>query len=300
MGQEKDEGWDMVYLENEKLKVAIQEKGAELTSIVKKETQTEYLWNADPVYWKRHAPVLFPIVGAVKGDSYRYDGKEYKIEKHGFARDMEFTVVNAADTEAWFRLDATEETKKKFPFAFRLEIGYKLCDDQIETIWKVSNQDDKQMYFSIGGHPAFLCPLANKGKQSDYYLKFDTKKDLQFALIDPEGLVISEDNILKNENGYVPITENMFDNDALIIEKNQAHQVSLCDPQKQPYLTVTFDAPLFGVWSPDKKQAPFVCIEPWYGRCDKKSFTGTLEEREYGNSLCPGEVFEKQFSVRIH
>ena len=86
----------------------------------------------------------------------------------------------------------------------------------------------------------------------------------------------------------------------ILIEKNQSHQVSLCDPQKQPYLTVTFDAPLFGVWSPDKKQAPFVCIEPWYGRCDKKSFTGTLEEREYGNSLCPGDVFEKQFGVRIH
>lgn len=145
-----------------------------------------------------------------------------------------------------------------------------------------------------------MCPLANKGKQSDYYLRFNTEKDLQFSLIDPEGLVISEDNILKNENGYVPIAENMFDNDALIIEKNQAHQVSLCDPNKQPYLTVTFDAPLFGVWSPDKKHAPFVCIEPWYGRCDKKSFNGTLEEREYSNSLLPGEVFEKKFSVRIY
>lgn len=290
----------MVYLENEKLKVAIQEKGAELTSIVKKETGTEYLWNADPAYWKRHAPVLFPVVGAVKGDTYRYAGKEYKIEKHGFARDMEFTVVNADESEAWFWLDATEETKKKFPFAFRLEIGYRLCGDQVETIWKVCNRDEKTMYFSIGGHPAFLCPLNQQGKQSDYYLQFDTKKDLQFSLIDPDGLVISEDNILNNENGYVPITEHMFDNDALIIEKNQAHQVSLCDPQKQPYLTVTFDAPLFGVWSPDKKQAPFVCIEPWYGRCDKKSFHGTLEEREYGNSLLPGAVFEKKFSVRIY
>ena len=115
---------------------------------------------------ERHAPVLFPRQGRVKGDSYRYDGKEYKIEKHGFARDMEFTVVNAADTEAWFRLGCYGRDKKKFPFAFRLEIGYKLCDDR--TIWKVSNQDNKQMYFSIGGHPAFLCPLANKGKQSDY------------------------------------------------------------------------------------------------------------------------------------
>ena len=260
---------DMVYLENDKLKVTIQEKGAELTSIVKKETQTEYLWNADPAYWKRHAPVLFPIVGAVKGDSYRYEGKEYKIEKHGFARDMEFTVVKTDDMEAWFRLDATEETKKKFPFEFRLEIGYRLCDDQVETIWKVSNQDKKQMHFSIGGHPAFMCPLANKGKQSDYYLQFNTEKDLQFSLIDPDGLVISEDNILKNENGYVPIAENMFDNDALILADQGIHQAALCNASGEAYLTIEMDAPLFGVWRPADPGAPFVCIEPWYGRSDR-------------------------------
>ena len=212
---------------------------------------------------------------------------------------MEFTVVNADDIEVWLRLDATEETKKKFPFAFRLEIGYRLCDDQVETIWKVSNQDKKQMHFSIGGHPAFLCPLANKGKQSDYYLRFNTEKDLQFSLIDPEGLVISEDNILKNENGYVPIAENMFDNDALIIEKNQAHQVSLCDPNKQPYLTITFDAPLFGVWSPDKKHATFVCIEPWYGRSDREDFDHILENREWGNELEPGDIFEKDYKILV-
>ena len=201
--------------------------------------------------------------------------------------------------EAWFRLDATEETKKKFPFEFRLEIGYRLCDDQVETIWKVSNQDKKQMHFSIGGHPAFMCPLANKGKQSDYYLQFNTEKDLQFSLIDPDGLVISEDNILKNENGYVPITENMFDNDALIIEKNQAHQVSLCDPHKQPYLTVTFDAPLFGVWSPDKKHAPFVCIEPWYGRCDSEVFDGELKDRDWENTLEAGEEFAVSYKITV-
>lgn len=290
----------MVSLENEYLKVMVKEAGAELTSIIKKETQEEYLWNADPEYWKRHAPVLFPVVGAMKEDTYRYDGKEYHIEKHGFARDMDFAISSVNNTEVWFRLDATDETRKKFPFEFRLEIGYRLIKNQVETIWKVSNRDQNKMFFSIGGHPAFLCPLGNQGKQSEYYLKFDTTKDLRYSLIDPDGLVINEDNILKNEESYVPITEEMFDRDALIIEKNQAHQVSLCDPQKNPYLTVTFDAPLFGIWSPDKKKAPFICIEPWYGRCDKKTFDGTLQEREYGNTLLPGEKFEKSFIIQIH
>lgn len=290
----------MVSLENEYLKVTVKEAGAELTSIIKKETQEEYLWNADPEYWKRHAPVLFPVVGAMKEDTYRYDGKEYHIEKHGFARDMDFAISSVNNTEVWFRLDATDETRKKFPFEFRLEIGYRLIKNQVETIWKVSNRDQNKMFFSIGGHPAFLCPLGNQRKQSEYYLKFDTTKDLRYSLIDPDGLVINEDNILKNEESYVPITEEMFDRDALIIEKNQAHQVSLCDPQKNPYLTVTFDAPLFGIWSPDKKKAPFICIEPWYGRCDKKTFDGTLQEREYGNTLLPGEKFEKSFIIQIH
>ena len=193
----------MKTISNKQLTIQVSPHGAELCSIVA--NGKEYLWQADPAFWKRHSPVLFPIVGSVWENEYRNEGIPYTLTQHGFARDMEFTVVNADDIEVWLRLDATEETKKKFPFAFRLEIGYRLCDDQVETIWKVSNQDKKQMHFSIGGHPAFLCPLANKGKQSDYYLRFNTEKDLQFSLIDPEGLVISEDNILKNENGYVPI-----------------------------------------------------------------------------------------------
>ncbi len=287
-----------IKLENQKIEVVINRFGAELSSIFNKDTKTEYVWNADEKYWKRHAPVLFPIVGSLKNKEYIYDGSKYPMGQHGFARDMEFEVISADESEAWFGLKYNEETLKKYPFQFYLQIGYKLVNNELKVTWKVVNEDDKKMYFSIGGHPAFLCPIASCGKQSDYSIKFDTKNNLKYSLLSADGLVEKENLVLENHDGYVKVTDNMFDNDALIIEGNQAHQVSLVKPDGKEYLTVTFDAPLFGLWSPAKKNAPFICIEPWYGRCDKETFAGTLEEREYGNVLMPNEVFEKSYTIK--
>ena len=291
-----------VVLENEVLKVTINSFGAELASIWGKATDTEYLWNADAKFWKRSAPVLFPFVGSVKNKEYRYEGKTYSMGQHGFARDMEFDVDVQTATEAWFSLKSDEETKAKYPFTFILKIGYQLEGKELKVIWQVENPDTKQLYFSIGGHPAFMCPIDEKGKQSEYYFKFDTDRDLRYGLIanDGQGLLGEEEGILPvTQDGYVQITEHTFDRDALIVENRQASVVSLCTPDKKPYLTVKFDAPLFGLWSPTGKGAPFICIEPWYGRCDRTSFDGSLEQREYGNTLPAGEVFRKEYTITI-
>lgn len=288
-----------IKLENQKLTITINDFGAELSSILNNRSKTEYMWNGDERFWKRNAPVLFPVVGSLKNKEYWYEGKSYFMGQHGFARDMEFEVVKVFETEAWFRLRYNEETLEKYPFKFCLDIGYVLSDNVIKVIWRVINEDDKEMYFSIGGHPAFMCPLTGEGKQSDYSLAFDTNQDLIYSLLSTNGLVEQENLVLKNMNGICRITENMFDRDALIIEGNQAHKVSLVNPEGKNFLTVEFDAPLFGLWSPAKKNAPFVCIEPWYGRCDKESFSGTLEDREYGNRLMPKEIFEKSYLIRI-
>ena len=153
------------------------------------------------------------------------------------------------------------------------------------------------MYFSIGGHPAFMCPVDGNGKQTDYYLLFDKKEDLTYCKLSTNGLIESEGHILATNGGVLPITEHLFDEDALVIEGRQAKEVALAGPDQKPYLTVKFDAPLFGLWSPAKKQAPFVCIEPWYGRCDKESFDGTLADREYGNTLQLGATFETAYTI---
>ncbi len=288
-----------VILENDKLRVAVNYFGAELASMVKKATGEEYIWNADEKFWKRSAPVLFPFVGSLKNKEYRYDGKCYSMGQHGFARDMEFALVSQTMDEAWFSLTADEETYQKYPFTFTLEIGYKLTDSDLQVTWRVVNEDDKTMYFSIGGHPAFMCPVAGKGEQTDYYIAFDTSKDLTYSKLSENGLVYKKDNVLATNGGMMKIDAHLFDEDALVVEGGQAHRVSLCDGDQKPYLTVKFDAPLFGLWSPAKKNAPFVCIEPWYGRCDAEDFTGTLQEREYGQHLEPQETFEVSYTIEV-
>ena len=286
-------------LENEVLKVTINHFGAELSSIVKKENNAEYMWNADEKYWKRSAPVLFPFVGSLKNKEFLYEGRAYPMGQHGFARDMEFSLVSNDGKQAWFSLSSDETTYEKYPFAFTLEIGYLLTGNTLKVIWKVVNEDEKTMYFSIGGHPAFMCPLNGEGKQTDYFITFDTDKDLTYSKLSENGLVCKKDNVLATNRGNMQVEEHLFEEDALVIEGDQAHRVSLCKPDGRVYLTVSFDAPLFGLWSPARKGAPFICIEPWYGRCDSEEFTSTLEEREYGHCLNAHENFEAAYDIIV-
>lgn len=214
---------------------------------------------------------------------------------------MEFAVDVQTATEVWFSLHSNEETKAKYPLEFILKIGYELEGKDLKVIWQVENPDTKTLYFSIGGHPAFMCPVNGKGKQSEYYFKFDADKDLTYGLVadDGRGLMGQQKDVLPVRNGYAQITEHLFDRDALIVENRQASVVSLCTSDKKPYLTVSFDAPLFGLWSPAGKGAPFICIEPWYGRCDRTTFDGSLEQREYGNILQTGGVFHKEYIITV-
>lgn len=289
------------YLENEWLKVGVRGKSAELTSIVKKETNGEYLWCGDGKYWGWTSPILFPFVGKVRDGKYSYEGQTYEMNQHGFARDQEFTLVSQTDTQIWFALESTKEMKERYPFDFRLEIGYLLEKNRVQVCWKVKNTDCRTIYFSIGAHPAFMCPLEGKGKQTDYYMGFETKeKELFFRLIDGKsGLISPKEYPLELDEGLHKIEKDRFDKDALVIEHGQTGKMFLAGPDKVPYVTVDFDAPLFGIWSPAGKDAPFICIEPWYGRSDSTEFFGTLEEREYENQAEPGEVFERSYTITI-
>lgn len=287
------------HLKNEQIEISVDTLGAELRSLKKVATGTEYMWDARPEYWKRTSPVLFPIVGSLKNGSYRYDGKEYPMSQHGFARDMEFALRRQTQEGLLFVLNATEETRAKYPFDFELEIGYRLKENNLVVSWKVLNCGSKEMYFSIGGHPAFLCPIDNNGVQTDYQLAFDTENKIIASIIGNGGTLSARTKEYVLKDGKMDLTADLFDEDALIIENDQAHKVSLCDWKGQPYLTVSFDAPLFGLWSPAKKSAPFVCIEPWYGRCDRETFAGELSEREYGNTLAPSAEFSTEYTITI-
>lgn len=286
-------------LSNGTIKIAVDSFGAELKSLRRCLDGKEYMWNADPAYWKRTSPVLFPIVGSLKGQQYIYEGKTYAMSQHGFARDMEFTLTAQDEKSLWFELRDSKESRERYPFPFLLRIGYVLSGSGVQIHWQVENTGNDVLYFSIGGHPAFLCPIDENAKQSDYLIGFDTDQALVSTVIGRDGLASERKKTYETENGILPIDEHLFDEDALIIEHDQAHRVSLMTKEKKPYLTVSFDAPLFGIWSPPHKNAPFICIEPWYGRCDAENFQGTLAEREWGNMLAAGERFESVYTVEV-
>ena len=287
-------------LQNEQLKIEIDSFGAELKAVTRISDGRQYLWYADAKYWGRTSPVLFPFVGVPKNKEYCYAGKTYPMGQHGFARDMEFTLESQEKNRIWFCLSSTEETLEKYPFAFRLHIGYELSGNEIKVLWKVENTDTKNMYFSIGAHPAFLCPVNGEEDKIGYGLQFGGLTDgIHHHGNTPDGLAVMDDEVLPLNNGKVTFTSGFFDKCTYMVEGKQTGEVSLLDKEGKPYVTVFFDTPLFAVWSPEGKNAPFVCIEPWYGRCDAIDFNGSLEDREYENKLAGGEMFAAEYRMRF-
>lgn len=289
----------MKTLSNEQLTLQIQEAGAELSSIVVNASGKEYLWQADPAFWKRHSPVLFPIVGAVWENTYRYKEQIYPLSQHGFARDRMFSQVIDTPSEIRFHLSSDEETLQVYPFPFELEIGYRLQRNCIEVMWSVKNTGSEPMYFQIGAHPAFYYPNYRVDSPGRGYFSFDRTEGLTYILIGENGCVSNQSYPLKLEDGFLPIDVHTFDKDALIFEGSQLRKVTLYDMDHRPYLSLHFTAPVVGLWSPPAKNAPFVCIEPWYGRCDQVHYTGTFEQKDWMQFLLPGKVFETSYTIEI-
>lgn len=290
----------MRKIENEFLRVEIAEAGAELTSVYDKTNGTEVLWEADGAYWKRHAPVLFPNVGKTYKNTMLINGVQYPTSQHGFARDMEFECVSEGETSASFLLKSTEETKKRYPFDFELIISYELTEKKIRVKWEVKNPSEETIYFTIGGHPAFRFAGKGEGK-TDYILKFPGKETLEYVLIDPAEEAPHPEKIhqLTLEEECYPVTEELFENDALIFDGGQIEEVWLCHKDGTPYVGLKGSGfPNFGIWS--VAGAPFVCLEPWMGRCDNVGFADEISEKPNMNKLAAGEIFEKDYEIIVH
>lgn len=284
-------------LENERLCVEITELGAEVTRIYDKEKKTELLWDGDPAYWKRHSPVLFPNVGKAYRNTVRIGGVQYPASQHGFARDNMFRCICERADAASFLFVSGEETKEVYPFDFELVITYTLKGDSLEVKWEVHNTGNETMYFTIGGHPAFRFAEEN-GKKSDYLLKFPGKESLDYILVDlAEGAADPRKAYrLDLKDGFCPVTEEMFENDALIFDGGQFDEVWLCHKDGIPYVGIKCAGfSNFGIWS--VKDAPFVCLEPWMGRCDDVGFDKELSEKPDINRTEPGEKFEQKYVI---
>lgn len=290
----------MHTLKNDFLTVEVSGHGAELTSIRK--GSTEYLWQADPAFWGRHSPVLFPIVGSVWEKRYRVEGKEYELGQHGFARDMDFTLVNATETEVRYRLESTPETLAKYPWPFVLEIAYRLHDGNLDVIWEVSNPGTEEMFFQIGAHPAFCYPDYDPQTMERGFLSFDRNEGLECIRIKEKGCVDAETRypLEVPQDGLLPLTRETFDAiDTIMLQDSQIGKVTLHRADGSPWLSLSFDAPVVGIWSPPTKNAPFICIEPWYGRCDRAGYEGDYREKDWINRLGAGETFRSVYTISI-
>ena len=274
-------------IKNEKLAVTIAAHGAELSSIYDKANDRELVWQADPAFWNRHAPVLFPNVGKYYGGHFTYNGTDYPMGQHGFARDTEFEQAASGENFVTYRLCADEESKKVYPFDFVLEITHRLNGNRLTVEWNVKNTDDKEMYFTIGGHPAFNVNVLPDTDFEDYSLVFkEGTEKLSYVLLDAESGTAIGDKVYELEltDSKYALKKDMFDKDALVFDGGQIEWAALALPDGKPYIALESKGfPNFGIWS--KPGAPYVCLEPWCGRCDNKGFEGEISGR---NSLGGG------------
>jgi galactose mutarotase-like enzyme len=287
----------MTKLENDFLKITISEKGAELTSIFRKDIQKELLWQADAFSWNRHAPVLFPFVGKLKNNSFKWQDKSYLCSQHGFARDEQFSVMFQSTESVALKLSASQNTLQHFPFPFHLELGYTLIKATLSCTYKVINTGDETMYFSIGAHPGFTCPLFENETLTDYSIMFNQDEYLNRHLLTNGLFDLREEPVITGK--FLPLSEVLFAKDAIVLKNIRSSSVTLSSFRHPHKISVSFEGfPYLGIWK--KPEARFICIEPWYGLADYVQHNGKLEEKEGIQSLKSNDIFEAAYNIEIH
>jgi galactose mutarotase-like enzyme len=285
----------MFTIGNEFLTVSAVSKGAELTSVFNKQNQLEYLWSADPKYWSKRSPVLFPIVGALKENTFHFGENSYTLNRHGFARDMQFLPERQDENELTFLLKSDEKTLTLYPFDFEFRITYTLQKNALHVSYDVLNTDSKDMYFSVGGHPAFAVPMVAGTTYEDYFLEFESEENLDRFLLTAEGLIDGREKFLEDSNRIL-LTKELFYNDAIILKNPESGMVSLLSDKTPHGLNFYFDGfPYLGIWA--FRDADFVCIEPWCGIADSVDSSQLLKGKEGINVLAPGASFRVVWSV---
>jgi galactose mutarotase-like enzyme len=285
----------MILLENDYISASFLRKGAELKQLVDQKTGMDYLWNSDPDYWAKSSPVLFPIVGALKDDAYTYGAQPYSLSRHGFAREMDFEVIQVNAHTLLFTLEHTPDTLVHYPFEFKLALRYVLEGPVLSCSYEVYNPGQKELLFSIGGHPAFKAPLADGENYQDYQLLFNHDSELVYHKIS-DNLIDTDTRTLTLTDGALPLTHELFYEDALVFKTLKSDQITLQNKKGTYGLHFQFEGfPYFGIWA--AKNANFVCLEPWCGMADPVGHNGRLEEKEGINRLGPQENWSRTWQV---
>ncbi len=286
---------ETIRLENKCFSALISSRGAELKSLVEKETGTEYIWNGDPVWWTGSAPVLFPIVGRLKNSEYIYEGKTYSLPQHGMARTSQFSVSQTNREEAVFTLESCENSRKMYPFDFTLIVTFRMEPSGLSIQYDVINRNKKNMFFSIGSHPAFNIPFAG-GVLEDYYVQFSEDENIPRYKIE-DGLITDKTGQILSENGKIPLNETLFDEDALVFKNPLSTEFYIKNINNTKAIRVsTGSIPYLGIWAKPGR-APFLCIEPWYGLADRSDTDKDFEHKEGVVCLKSGEIHSSSYKI---
>jgi len=282
------------------LKIQTKKSGAELTSVQYNGKEmlfqgAKVLDSNGNIYWKRQAPILFPIVGQLKNSQTQIEGEIYEMSQHGFARDMDFEEISKTENKHHYMLKYNEETLKKYPYKFELHVIYEIIGDTLTVTYKVKNIDDKTIYFGLGGHPAFNCDYSN----GEYEIAFSENEDKIEFLKLKNGLIDTEkaQNILQDNKIY--LKEDTFDNDAVIMKNLKSNKVVLQNHEtNQKILELDFTGfSYLALWS--KKGAPFVCIEPWQNTADRIDSTQIYKDKEGIIELPKDKEYKCEFKIKI-
>jgi galactose mutarotase-like enzyme len=288
----------MISLENDHLKVWIKPKGAELKSLVNKSNGIEHMWDSDPKHWAKSSPVLFPIVGGLKENTFKVKNDSYSLPRHGFAREMIFNLESKTADEAVFFLSSNEETLKVYPYSFIFKITYKLVANELSVTYQVENTGKTGMLFSVGAHPAFAVPFDNEEGYDNFYLEFEKDIKLNRWPLNAEGLIGLKPTEILLEDNVLPLTKKLFEDDALVFKDLKSESILLKSKMSSNYLKFNFKGfPYFGIWA--AKNANFVCLEPWCGIADSENHNQELTKKEGMNKLAPSELFERTWSVEV-
>ena len=279
-------------ISNSNLSIEIKHKGAELISLKATDQNREFIWEGNPEYWGKHSPILFPIVGTLKENTFDYNNKSYQLSRHGFARDLIFDLISKTENEVIFSLKSNNLTKKNYPFDFELQIIYKLENLKLIISYRVLNENSEAMYYSIGGHPAFALP----NEFQKYSLQFEPNENLISYQLENDLLSDKSKNISLKKN-QLPLAYSLFENDALIFKEMKSKEIKILE-NNIAFLKMKFkDFPYFGIWT--KQNAPFICLEPWLGYSDVLNSTGNIMEKEGIQLLAGNSSRSYSFSIEI-
>lgn len=291
----------MFTLKNAILKITIHPVGAELQKISSVKNGKEFMWDGSPNIWSSYAPNLFPIVGELKDGEFSYENKSYQLTRHGFARHSDdFVLSDKSDDHLKFTLEYSEETLLIYPFKFEYSVSYELIDNAIKITYSVENVDDKTIYFCLGGHPAFKCPLYPDESYDDYSLIFEHPETSPTHLLNLNtGLFNGQTEPVFKTPNAIQLNPHLFDKDALVFKDLKSKKISLESKKHGEILNFNFeDFPFLGIWA--KPNANFVCIEPWQGLADSEDSNQVLKDKEGIVALETNNIYNASYTIEIH